>query len=132
MEKKFEFQMPKMPVEFTKNSYGLRIKKCCASCKYKTETRLINKRKCKMYDLDVCPCDCCKMWKMNTQLVRVGKGEKEEVKRYEYLMYVLEEQKEYLSIERNDTPETEESLEAKIREIRMKFEQEQGTIYIKH
>ena len=135
MKKKFEMQMPKMPVEYAKNAYGLRVKKCCASCAFKDETRLLTKRMCTMYDLEVRPCDCCKAWKMNTQLVRVGKGKKEDVKRYEYLMYVLEERKDMLLINQDEdsNTEVENTVEVKsIEEIRATFEQEHGSIYIKH
>ena len=134
MKKKFKLQMPQMPVEYTKNAYGLRVKKCCASCAFKDETRLIKKRMCAKYDLEVCPCDCCKAWKMNEQLVRAGRGEKAEVKRYEYLMCVLEERKDMPLIEKDEdsVADIENTAEVKsIEEIRATFEQEHGSIYIK-
>lgn len=129
-----------MPIEFVRNVYGLRIKKCCASCAYKDETRSVRKRMCTMSGEEVSPCDCCKAWKMNNLLMRAGKGKKGQVKRFDYLMYVLAEREEMLMVsaveelnpECEDAPEAETiAIETKsIGEIRMKFEQEHGSIYI--
>lgn len=128
------------PIEFVRNVYGLRIKKCCASCAYKDETRSTRKRKCTMSGKDVFPCDCCKAWKMSNLMIRAGKGKKGQVKRFDYLMYVLTEREEMLMVgteeepvsECEDAPEAETiDIETKgIGEIRMKFEQEHGSIYI--
>lgn len=128
MKQKFELQMPQMPVELVRNVYGLRIRKCCASCAYQEEGRLVTIRTCKKKETEVSPCECCRAWKMNPLLMRAGKGEKGEVKRYEYLMYVLAEREDDLALEDKDTPE--EDIESKLEEIRMKFEQEHSSIYI--
>jgi hypothetical protein len=141
MKKKFEQRMPVMQKEYERNLYGLRVKKCCASCAFKDETRSASKRKCTMLGTAVRPCNCCKKWKMDSLLLRAGKGVKGEVKRFEYLMYVLKEREAMLvepdegsALDSEDMLGTENvTVEVKsIAEIRATFEQEHGSIYIKN
>jgi len=71
-------------VEFTLNHFGISVKKCCASCAYKEQSRLITKRRCTKSGRDVRPCYLCDCWKMDEKTKAAGKS-RGRVKRKEYL-----------------------------------------------
>lgn len=71
-------------VEFTKNHFGICIKKCCASCAYKEQSRLITKRRCTKHGREVRPCHLCDCWKMDEKAKAAGKS-RGRVKRKVYL-----------------------------------------------
>ena len=48
-----------------KNGFGIRIKRCCASCAYKELTRLVTQRRCTKHRENVKPSDVCKDWEMS-------------------------------------------------------------------
>ena len=48
-----------------KNGFGIRIKRCCASCAYKELTRLVTQRRCTKLKKNVKPSDVCKDWEMS-------------------------------------------------------------------
>lgn len=73
-------------IEFTKNHFGISVKKCCASCAYKEQSRLITKRRCTKSGRDVRPCYLCDCWKMDEKTKAAGKS-RGLVKRKEYLDY---------------------------------------------
>jgi hypothetical protein len=56
-----------------KNTYGIKVKKCCASCQHKCiETDGI--RVCAMMMIKVEQKFKCKQWQMNDGLMNAGKG----------------------------------------------------------
>ena len=110
--------------KFKQNCYGVNIKRCCASCQHKAETRLITMRHCKRHDKDVNPIDHCSDWCMSDNLRMAGRGEGE-VKRKEYLLFVLNiREQEAIAAERGDSV-----VEKSVSELRMVFEKQFGTIY---
>ena len=136
-------ELVEIPAEYVTNSKGVRIKKCCASCAFKNPSRRLGKRLCTKHGLEVNPCDRCSLWRMRGTLRKLGSGETGNVKRYDYLMYALEELKDVILMNpdeelEDDEAETEEVLQTvtvttkSIDEIRMEFEKEHDSIYIKH
>ena len=51
---------------FTRNQYGIIIKECCASCKYKQ--LMSRKRQCKITKRAVESAHVCRKWEMTEQL----------------------------------------------------------------
>ena len=63
--------------EYVVNPYGLRIKKCCASCALKMTTDNLHWRVCLCTHKKVRPTYCCGEWMLNLYLDQLGreKGE---------------------------------------------------------
>ena len=59
--------------EYVVNPYGLRIKKCCASCALKMTTDNLHHRKCTRKKKKVRPGDCCRQWKLSHCLEQLGR-----------------------------------------------------------
>ena len=59
--------------EYVVNPYGLRIKKCCASCALKMTTDNLHHRKCTRKKKKVRPTDCCRQWKLSHCLEQLGR-----------------------------------------------------------
>ena len=76
-----------------KNSHGIEVKTCCASCRFKDLTRLMNSRFCTQHHQSVKPGGWCEQWAISDQLAAAGAGGGR-VKRREYLRYVLEVREE--------------------------------------
>lgn len=57
--------------DFVRNPYGIRIKKCCASCAWKVLTESLTTRKCRRWRKRVKPRHCCRCWKMSEALLRL-------------------------------------------------------------
>ena len=109
---------------YKKNSFYVKVKKCCCSCAFKDLTRASGTRWCTKHDKKVKPCDSCRAWRMSRQLKMAGFA-CGRVKRVEYLLYLrsaLEERglTEYFY---------DDWLAERIAEIRAAFEQQFGTIY---
>ena len=54
------------------NKYGIEVKVCCASCKYKKLTRT-TMRYCRMKKVKVSPHGVCDQWEMSNLLKSIGK-----------------------------------------------------------
>ena len=54
-----------------KNKYGIEVKLCCASCKYKQLTRT-TMRYCRKKKQNVSPHDVCDQWEMSNLLRTLG------------------------------------------------------------
>ena len=65
-----------------------RIKKCCASCGYKTIEN-DERRVCRLMQLVVEQLMVCPKWRMAEGLMNAGRS-KGKIKRYEYLVFVFE------------------------------------------
>ena len=83
------------------NKFGIKIRKCCASCKH----RLLasdNYRDCDLGERHVKPTYLCPNWDLEQKLDNAGKGSGK-VKKKDYLMYIakygtgniLEDSKKY-------------------------------------
>ena len=57
---------------YVENAYGVRVKRCCASCRYKELTRLLTTRRCRKHLETVYPCNVCKDWEMSETLKSAG------------------------------------------------------------
>ena len=56
-----------------KNTYGIKVKKCCASCRFK-EIQDDGTRVCTKMQLIVAQRDKCKQWQMSEGLNNAGKS----------------------------------------------------------
>ena len=52
----------------TQNDYGIKVKRCCASCQFKKLTRLMTQRRCTKHRTNVTPSNVCKDWEMSETL----------------------------------------------------------------
>ena len=129
-----------------RNSYGILINRCCASCKFKDLTRLISSRFCLKHQKSVKPRSHCKQWEMSEQMEAAGSG-RGKVKKKAYLKYVLEVRederlRERLRVgasagmgERSSGIRLAEQLKIQfphksIEQIRKDFEERNGSIYV--
>ncbi len=106
---------------FVRNRFGIRIKRCCASCAFKDFTRAVTERRCKEHAKNVKPCEVCECWKMSSllQSVQFSDGQ---VKRREYQLYFLKVRSEEL--------EKGVKKQKSIETIRAEFESQYGSIFI--
>ena len=119
-----------------RNSHGIEIKKCCASCKHKDLTRLLSARFCSLHQKKVKPREGCKQWEMSEQMQAAGlSGGK--VKKKEYLKYVMEvREDERLRVgEQSSGMSLADQLKIQIphksiSQIRREFEAKNGSIYV--
>ena len=58
----------KTTFDYVRNPYGLRIKVCCASCRWKQLTSSLVSRKCRRLKKRVKPRYCCRLWGMSDAL----------------------------------------------------------------
>ena len=56
----------------TQNDYGIKVKRCCASCQFKKLTRLMTQRRCTKHRTNVTPSNVCKDWAMSDLMKTVG------------------------------------------------------------
>jgi len=109
----------------TMNAFGIVINKCCASCAFKDLTRAVLQRRCKKTGKSVNTCGYCKQWEMSRQLQMAGRSQGQ-VKRKEYLMYLVAVREEELQAEQRGL-----KIKPKcIAEIRAEFERKNGSIYL--
>lgn len=78
----------KTPKLYETNQYGVKIVKCCASCKKRVLDNRI--RICMAGEGGVPASYLCNNWVMNPNLEKAGKGDGK-VKKYDYLLYVLKQ-----------------------------------------
>lgn len=115
-----------MKKNYVRNEHGVKIKMCCASCRMR-KVSSDEGRVCKLSGNPVKGCGCCNKWQMNQRLQNAGMSGGQ-IKSWRYLTYYRErwtEQREAVEAGRIQAVAV---LSAK--EIRMKFEQEHGSIYI--
>lgn len=109
----------------TGNKYGVKINKCCASCRFKETTRMMTTRHCKKLDKEVSQLDMCECWKMSKLLRELGSA-RGPVKRREYLLYLTDVRVK----EQEKLDKGEKVVPKSIAEIRMDYEKEHGSIYL--
>ena len=114
-----------MNKKYVRNVHGITVKKCCASCAYKDLSKANHVRFCTQRKKEVKSCGRRSLWEMSKQAQLAGWSQGR-VKRKEYLEYLLTECEDWKLATQLGL-----HIEAKsIEEIRVKFEQEQGSIYI--
>ena len=59
-------------MEMVVNPYGIRVKRCCASCAFKDLTRAKSLRRCTKHHRNVRPLDVCNCWLMSKLMESVG------------------------------------------------------------
>lgn len=106
---------------FVRNQFGIKVKKCCASCAFKDLKRAVTKRYCKEHAKTVKACGLCQSWKMSS-LLRSVEFSDGRVKRREYQLYLLKIRTEELK----NKVKKQKSIAA----IREEFERQYGSIYI--
>lgn len=65
--------MEKIKVMFVVNDYGVKVKRCCASCQHKCIERT-GTRVCSQMMIKVDQRFKCRQWKMNDVLINAGKS----------------------------------------------------------
>ena len=108
-----------------RNSHGIEVKKCCASCRYKDLTRLMTARFCTEHNKRVKPRECCYEWAISDQLEAAGRGGGQ-VKRREYLRYLLEVRSDESLADQLGIRTPHKTID----QIRQEFEKNHGSIYI--
>ena len=112
-------------MKYRRNSHGIEVKKCCASCRFKDLTRLMTARFCTEHHRSVKPNGCCKQWAMSEQMEAAGRGGGK-VKCRAYLRYVLEVREEESLADQRGLKIVHKSID----QIRQEFEKNHGSIYI--
>ena len=108
-----------------RNSHGIEIRQCCASCRYKDLTRLINSRYCTEHHKGVKPKHCCERWALSEQLEAAGSG-RGKVKRKAYLRYLLEVREDESLADQLGIQFPHKTID----QIRQEFENKNGSIYL--
>ena len=108
-----------------RNSHGVEIRECCASCKHKDLTRLISSRFCLQHHKKVKPRECCEQWAMSEQMEAAGSGGGK-VKKKAYLKYVLQVREDESLADQLKVQIPHKTLT----EIRQDFEAKNGSIYV--
>ena len=110
-----------------RNKFGAMVRKCCASCQYKQETRAVTVRHCVKKDKDIeQPCvSVCSCWRMSDGLRMAGMA-CGRVKSREYLLYLASQREEEGRAVAQGLDVAPKSIDA----VRESFEQMYGTIYI--
>lgn len=108
-----------------RNSHGVEIRECCASCKHKDLTRLISSRFCLQHHKKVKPRGYCKEWAMSEQMEAAGSG-RGKVKKKAYLKYVLQVREDESLADQLKVQIPHKTLA----EIRQDFEAKNGSIYV--
>lgn len=114
-----------LPV-YSENGNGMKVKMCCASCAHKALTGKFRYRKCLKHQCKTKAHNVCCDWKMNKPSQRAGTPGDGQVKRKEYLMFLVSVREAERRAEKQGQAVPEKSIE----EIRALFEQEHGSIYI--
>lgn len=108
-----------------KNSHGIEVRECCASCRHKDLTRLINSRYCTEHHKGVKPKHCCERWALSEQLEAAGSG-RGKVKRKAYLRYLLEVREDESLADQLGIQFPHKTID----QIRQEFEKNHGSIYL--
>lgn len=61
-------------MRYIRNEHGISVKKCCASCRFKRNGRLMTMRLCTKKRIQVEPGYVCKHWEMSENLRVAGNG----------------------------------------------------------
>ena len=114
--------MKKMRITSVRNAYGVKVKKCCASCLHKCVDN-DGTRICEKLELKVEQRFKCKQWEMAEGLKNVRRRQGK-IKRLEYLLFVQDVRtEEQEAIDKgNMIPEEMSTLDS----IRKRFEEETG------
>lgn len=116
--------MKRQPI-MTTNPHGITVKVCCASCEFKT-WKTDCQRWCKKRKSKVTAQNYCRRWRMSKQMDQAGTPGGGQVKRQEYLMFLMSvREAEWLAEEQGQQVEVKT-----IEEIREVFEQEHGSIFL--
>lgn len=62
-------------MKYVKNGYGISVKKCCASCLFKRNGRLMTMRLCTKKRIAVEPGYVCRFWEMSDNLKFAGNAQ---------------------------------------------------------
>ena len=108
-----------------RNDYGIEVRECCASCRYKDLTRLMNSRFCTEHHKGVKPKHCCKQWALSEQLEAAGSG-RGKVKRKAYLRYLLEVREDESLADQLGIQYPHKTID----QVRQEFEEKNGSIYL--
>ena len=108
-----------------RNSHGVEIRECCASCKFKDLTRLMSSRFCLQHHKKVKPRGYCKEWAMSEQMEAAGSG-RGKVKKKAYLRFVLQVREDESLADQLKVQIPHKTLT----EIRQDFEAKNGSIYV--
>ena len=108
-----------------RNSHGIEIEMCCASCRFKDLTRLMTARFCTEHQKRVKPRECCYEWALSDQLEVAGSAGGK-VKRKAYLKFVLEVREEESLADQRGLRIVHKTID----QIRQEFEINHGSIYI--
>ena len=107
-----------------RNSHGIEIEMCCASCRFKDLTRLMTARFCTEHQKRVKPRECCYEWALSDQLEAAGSAGGK-VKRKAYLRYVISVREEEALAEQRGLKLVRKSID----QIRQEFETNHGSIF---
>lgn len=108
-----------------RNSHGIEVKECCASCRFKDLTRLMTSRFCIEHQKRVKPREWCYEWALSDQLEAAGSAGGK-VKRKAYLKFLLE-------VRANESLADQmgiRTLHKTIDQIRSEFEKNHGSIFL--
>ena len=108
-----------------RNSHGIEVKECCASCRYKDLTRLMTARFCTEHQKSVKPNGYCKQWAISEQMEAAGRGGGQ-VKRRAYLRYLLEVRADESLADQLGIHAPHKSID----QIRQEFENNHGSIFL--
>ena len=108
-----------------RNSHGIEVKKCCASCRYKDLTRLMTSRFCMQHHKSVKPKACCKQWEISDQLEAAGSAGGK-VKRKAYLRDVLQVRADESLADQLGIRTPHKTID----QIRQEFEKNHGSIFV--
>ena len=108
-----------------RNSHGIEIKKCCASCRFKDLTRLMTARFCTEHNKRVKPRECCYEWALSDQLEAAGSAGGK-VKRKAYLKFVLAVREEESLADQRGLHIVHKTIE----QIRQEIEKKNGSIFV--
>ena len=61
-------------MKYVVNENGISVKKCCASCRFKKNIRLMTMRLCTKRKMQVEPDFVCSHWEMSEGLLSAGNG----------------------------------------------------------
>lgn len=116
-----------MGKDYARNEHGVKVKKCCASCKMR-EIKSEGGRICSLNGKPVEGSHCCKQWEMRRRMQNAGMSGGQ-IKSWRYLTYYRErwiQQRDAFYAKRIRPSEL---LSAK--DFRKEFEKEHGSIYVK-
>lgn len=108
-----------------RNSHGIIINRCCASCKFKDLTRLMTSRYCLQHHKSVKPNGYCKQWAMSEQMEAAGRGGGQ-VKCRAYLRYLIEVRADESLADQLGIRAPHKTID----QIRQEFENKNGSIFL--